>query len=169
MQANLNAKQQIFPNSGRFVGARGANAAQRAAHALHIANAAKVENADAQDNAPSGLREEPAARAPVGVPPAKSPEVGAAVRRQKRKLALIGAALALAVASTGWLGYRYLAVGRFMVSTDDAYVRADATTLAAKVGGYVTAIGVAGVPPASRAPSARPSTPARSMSTPPAA
>ena len=29
-----------------------------------------------------------------------------------------------------------------IVSTDDAYVRADATTLAAKVAGYVSAIGV---------------------------
>ena len=35
-----------------------------------------------------------------------------------------------------------MTVGRFLVSTDDAYVRADTTTLAAKVAGYVSAIEV---------------------------
>ncbi len=58
-------------------------------------------------------------------------------------MVLIGGALALAVVAGGWFGYHYLTVGRFTVSTDDAYVRADATTLAAKVSGYVSAVAVA--------------------------
>jgi membrane fusion protein (multidrug efflux system) len=53
----------------------------------------------------------------------------------------MGAALAL-LAGAGWYGFDYVTAGRFMVSTDDAYVRADATTLAAKVAGYVATIDV---------------------------
>jgi membrane fusion protein (multidrug efflux system) len=53
------------------------------------------------------------------------------------------AAIALVLAGTGWLGYDYMTASRFIVSTDDAYVHADATTLAAKVPGYVSAITVA--------------------------
>ena len=49
---------------------------------------------------------------------------------------------ALAVGG-GWYGYHWWTVGRFMVSTDDAYVRADNTTLAAKVSGYVASVFVA--------------------------
>ena len=49
----------------------------------------------------------------------------------------------LGLFAMGWLGYDYLTVGRYLVSTDDAYVRADTTTLAAKISGYVTAIPVA--------------------------
>jgi membrane fusion protein (multidrug efflux system) len=54
-----------------------------------------------------------------------------------RKLVLTGAAAAVLLAA-GWLGYEYLTVGRFVVTTDDAYVRAYNTTLGAKVAGYVS-------------------------------
>ena len=47
------------------------------------------------------------------------------------------------LAAGGWFGYHWFTIGRFIVSTDDAYVHADATTLAAKVSGYVSAIDVA--------------------------
>jgi membrane fusion protein, multidrug efflux system len=56
--------------------------------------------------------------------------------RLNRKFLLSGAA-ALAIAAAGWFGFDYLSVGRFMVTTDDAYVRANSTTLGAKVSGYV--------------------------------
>ena len=51
----------------------------------------------------------------------------------------LGAAL---LAGTAWYGFNYVTAGRYMVSTDDAYVKADATTLAAKVAGYVSSIEV---------------------------
>ncbi len=54
-----------------------------------------------------------------------------------RKLVLMGAAAAVLLAGS-WLGYDYLTVGRFVVTTDDAYVRAYNTTLGAKVAGYVS-------------------------------
>ncbi len=56
--------------------------------------------------------------------------------------ALIGAAVAVAVAGGAiWASHWWLA-GRFVVSTDDAYVRAHNTTLASKVSGYVSRIAI---------------------------
>jgi membrane fusion protein, multidrug efflux system len=53
-----------------------------------------------------------------------------------RKLLLTGAALAV-VAGAAWYGWDYWTVGRYQVATDDAYVRADSTTIAPKVAGYL--------------------------------
>ncbi|MCP3394219.1 HlyD family secretion protein [Bradyrhizobium sp. CCGB12] len=53
-----------------------------------------------------------------------------------RKLLLVGVAAA-ALAGASWYGYDYWTVGRFLVSTDDAYVKADNTTIAPKVSGYL--------------------------------
>jgi membrane fusion protein (multidrug efflux system) len=63
----------------------------------------------------------------------------AAPKSGKRKLVLmgIGTLLALAAAASG---AHYFLVGRFMVSTDDAYVRANSTTLGARVSGHIAAI-----------------------------
>ena len=47
-----------------------------------------------------------------------------------------------AVGTGGWFGYHYLMVGRFLVTTDDAYVQAYNTTMAAKVAGYVASVPV---------------------------
>lgn len=64
-----------------------------------------------------------------------------AVLKANRKRVLMGVA-ALLLAGAAWGGFNYVTAGRFMVSTDDAYVRADATTLAAKVPGYVASLAV---------------------------
>jgi membrane fusion protein (multidrug efflux system) len=58
-----------------------------------------------------------------------------------RKL-LLGAVVAIGAGGAAWFGYDYVTVGRFMVSTDDAYVQAYNTTLAAKVAGYVASVPV---------------------------
>jgi membrane fusion protein (multidrug efflux system) len=41
------------------------------------------------------------------------------------------------LAGASWYGWDYWTVGRFLVSTDDAYVKADNTTVAPKVSGYL--------------------------------
>jgi membrane fusion protein (multidrug efflux system) len=95
------------------------------------------------------------AEIPASPPPAAAPRdpaaptsgtAGAAAsparqqRARRRKLAL--AAIVFAAAGTGgWFGY-HLTVGRFLVTTDDAYVQAYNTTLAAKVAGYVASVPV---------------------------
>jgi membrane fusion protein, multidrug efflux system len=53
-----------------------------------------------------------------------------------RKLLIAVAALA-AVAGAAWYGWDYWTIGRYLVSTDDAYVKADNTTVAPKISGYL--------------------------------
>jgi membrane fusion protein (multidrug efflux system) len=55
---------------------------------------------------------------------------------------LVAGAAVVALAAAGWFGFGYVTVGRFVVSTDDAYVRANNTTLGAKVSGYVESLPV---------------------------
>ena len=56
-----------------------------------------------------------------------------------RKALIAGAAVAL-LATASWYGWDYWSVGRFLVSTDDAYVKADNTTIAPKVSGYLNQV-----------------------------
>ena len=49
-------------------------------------------------------------------------------------------ALVAALALGGWYGHYWWTAGRFLVSTDDAYVGVHTATLAAKVPGYVAAV-----------------------------
>src|SRR6266567_8142182 len=56
-----------------------------------------------------------------------------------RKLLMAGAAVAV-IAGGAWYGWDYWTVGRYLVSTDDAYVKADNTTVAPKVSGYLSAV-----------------------------
>ncbi len=62
-----------------------------------------------------------------------------AAKPGKRKFVMIGVLGLLALAAIGYGVYFFL-VGRFYVSTDDAYVRANNTTLGARVAGHVAAI-----------------------------
>ena len=84
------------------------------------------------------------ARGP-GPAPAQAEAPATAGKVRKRPLTRrvgLGAVAILAVGTAGWFGYDYLTVGRFMVSTDDAYVQAYNTTLAAKVSGYLASVPV---------------------------
>src|SRR5882757_3636885 len=78
----------------------------------------------------------PATESPA-VPPANNP--AAAAKPGKRKFIMMGVFGLLALAAVGY-GVYFLLVGRFYVSTDDAYVRANNTTLGARVAGHVAAI-----------------------------
>jgi membrane fusion protein (multidrug efflux system) len=53
-----------------------------------------------------------------------------------RKLLMAGVAVAV-LAGAAWYGWDYWTVGQYQVSTDDAYVKADNTTIAPKVSGYL--------------------------------
>ena len=55
---------------------------------------------------------------------------------------VIGGALVALAAAAGWAGHWWV-VGRFIESTDDAYLQADSVTIAPKVSGYITDVFVA--------------------------
>ncbi len=63
-------------------------------------------------------------------------------QRFSRRTLAFGSVGVVALAAAGWFGVEWLTVGRFTVSTDDAYVQAYNTTLAAKVPGYVANVAV---------------------------
>jgi membrane fusion protein (multidrug efflux system) len=98
------------------------------------------------DQLPGHVSEEIVARRPAETPgspsidkPAAAAAAPAAPKSGKRKLVLMGIVILLALAAAGYGGY-YVLVGRFYVSTDDAYVRANNTTLGARVSGHIAAI-----------------------------
>ncbi len=80
----------------------------------------------------------PASEAVADLRPAAAAEpTGQATRKFNiRKLLMAGAAVAV-LSSASWYGWDYWTVGRYLVSTDDAYVKADNTTIAPKVSGYL--------------------------------
>ncbi|MBX5039127.1 HlyD family secretion protein [Rhizobium lentis] len=69
--------------------------------------------------------------ATVSEPPAR--------KRRGRGLLLCATAIAL-IAAAAYCGHNYWTVGRFEISTDDAYVKADNTTVAPKVSGYIAEV-----------------------------
>jgi membrane fusion protein, multidrug efflux system len=78
---------------------------------------------------------------PVTLAPTPAPGSEAPPKRSRRRLVLTAIA-ALAIGGAGYFGYEWWTVGRFTVTTDDAYVQAYNTTLAAKVPGYLASVPV---------------------------
>jgi membrane fusion protein (multidrug efflux system) len=98
---------------------------------------------------PAPARQEPETAKPVGPTSGQAGAIvaaePAAPAKPKAKLnrkTLVAAALVAVLAGGGWYGQYYWTAGRYLVSTDDAYVGAKNTTLAAKVSGYVEAVTV---------------------------
>jgi membrane fusion protein (multidrug efflux system) len=63
------------------------------------------------------------------------------MKRNLRRI-LLGGAAAILVAGAGAYGAYWLKTGRYLQSTDDAYVQADYTTIAPKVSGYIAEVKV---------------------------
>ncbi len=84
-----------------------------------------------------GLENRLEALVPVPQVPAKTTKMNA--KRWLRAVLFAGVAVA-ALAGTADYGWNYWSVGRFLVSTDDAYVKADSTTIAPKISGYIAAV-----------------------------
>lgn len=75
-------------------------------------------------------------------PTAAAPEATVASNRTPaKKLALIGAVAVAAVVGS-WYGYHYLTVGRYIVSTDDAYVGSYMSNISPKVAANVAEVPV---------------------------
>ncbi|MDR3372746.1 MAG: HlyD family secretion protein [Ancalomicrobiaceae bacterium] len=74
-----------------------------------------------------------------------SPTIDAAPKKKRSglKRLLLAAAVIGAGGYGASLGYDYLTFGRFLITTDDAYVGADVTIISAKVAGHITNVAVA--------------------------
>ena len=96
----------------------------------HVAEEGRRRPADAPGAPPA---DRPAA------PSAEAARAAAPTSGKRKKFVMIGVVGLLALAAVGY-GVYYAFVGRFYVSTDDAYVRANNTTLGARVAGHVAAI-----------------------------
>lgn len=87
---------------------------------------------------PADMPVKPRHEPEAAVPPA----VAKAPPRRSRKRLVLGAVALAVLTGGGYEGWRWWTDGRFLVSTDDAYVQADITTLAAKVSGYLASVEV---------------------------
>ena len=111
--------------------AEGARASRRCSRTRRVACLGRDRPPPHRGNAgqPGGRQ----AGAPAAATDSAAPKSG------KRKLVLMGVVALLALAAASYAVY-YVLVGRFYISTDDAYVRANNTTLGARVSGHIAAI-----------------------------
>ena len=86
----------------------------------------------------------PATEAPeMPVQPAISSPAEAPVKKKRSVRSFLLPIIAAGLLSAGaWYGYNYWTDGRFMISTDDAYVQADMAFISPKISGYVDEIKV---------------------------
>jgi len=85
----------------------------------------------------SPVSEKPGVEQPAAT--SGAPASAAAPKSGKRRLVLMGIVALIALAGAAY-AINYVLVGRFYVSTDDAYVRANNTMLGARVSGHIAAI-----------------------------
>jgi membrane fusion protein, multidrug efflux system len=82
---------------------------------------------------------QPSTEAPeVPVQPAPPAPVEAPAKKKRSVRSMLLPVIGLALLGAGsWYGYNYWTDGRFMISTDDAYVQADMSFVSPKISGYV--------------------------------
>ncbi|MBV1701146.1 MAG: HlyD family secretion protein [Hyphomicrobiales bacterium] len=92
---------------------------------------------------PTQARSQQVATQEPGAPPATAPQDGQLMQPRRKKRNIILPVVIIAALGFGIVkGYDWFVVGRFIVATDDAYVKAGVTTLAAKIPGYITKVNV---------------------------
>jgi membrane fusion protein (multidrug efflux system) len=102
----------------------------------HHSTTFEIERPVSADDAVTALLPAPPENAP-----GNQPAPAATQKLNFRKMLMTGAAVA-ALAGAIWYGWDYWTIGRYLVSTDDAYVKADNTTIAPKVSGYLREVEV---------------------------
>ncbi|MGX4804867.1 HlyD family secretion protein [Bradyrhizobium guangdongense] len=70
----------------------------------------------------------------------ESTKTGPTISRRALKRVALALAVGVAGLAVADLAYDYLTVGRYLESTDDAYVKADSTIIAPKVSGYIAEV-----------------------------
>lgn len=119
---------RTFPRESAVAAQAGPHSDQGSVVPMPLAN----ETADA----------ETARRSAEAAPAAEAPMAEAAKSGSRKKMILSGLVTLALFAALGF-GTYYMLVGRYITSTDDAYVRANATTIGARVSGHIQSINVA--------------------------
>jgi membrane fusion protein (multidrug efflux system) len=78
---------------------------------------------------------------PKGPAPRTAP-AAAPARSNWRRRATLSLLLLTALAGAGWYGWHWWVIGRFLESTEDAYLEADNVTIAPKIAGILTEVPV---------------------------
>ena len=100
----------------------------------HGAGTAKVRPVNDDFEAGEAAEAKPMETAPAAAAPPEKKKGG-----RRLMLPVVGLAL---LAAGAWYGYQWWTDGRFMISTDDAYIEGDIASIAPKVSGYVAAVNV---------------------------
>ena len=72
--------------------------------------------------------------------PEETAKINLRPSRPAIKRAALALALSLGVAAAADFGYDYLTTGRYLETTDDAYIKADSTIVSPKVSGYIAEV-----------------------------
>lgn len=95
------------------------------------------------ESAPDEKLDAEGATSPAAAVRQTAPREAPPARRQGgRKRVMLALVACVALGLGGWKGYNWYTQGRFLVGTDDAYVRTETATLAAKVPGHVARVAV---------------------------
>jgi membrane fusion protein (multidrug efflux system) len=126
-------------HAGKENSKRGVMAAGRDQVARVVADEAPAQPQALQPSAPQSPPAQPSV--PSAAPqPGVAPEEAAKGGGRRRKM-LLGVASLVVLAAVAY-GVNYYLVGRYFVTTDDAYVRANNTTLGARVTGHINALAI---------------------------
>ena len=71
-----------------------------------------------------------------------APKAAAPAKKRSRRPMIFAGVGVIALLTGGYYGYDWFTTGRFMVSTDDAYVGGDIATISSKLSGYVAQVNV---------------------------
>ncbi len=80
--------------------------------------------------------------APISAPANDTATAAMPARKRSRRPFIFAGIGLIALAAGAWYGSDYFFNGRFIVSTDDAYVGGDIATISPKLGGYVATVNV---------------------------
>ena len=95
------------------------------------------------ESAPDEKLDAEGATSPAAALRQTAPQQAPTARRQGgRKRVMLALVAFVALGLGGWKAYNWYTQGRFLVGTDDAYVRTETATLAAKIPGYVARVAV---------------------------
>jgi membrane fusion protein (multidrug efflux system) len=114
--------------------------AQREPSGAHLDAEEGFAAADDFDEAPTIPQAEARPTRPEAAPFDPTPAPADVAKTPRKRRALLALALIAALGVGGYYGHHWWTEGRFYVSTDDAYVKADLSVISAKVSGIITAV-----------------------------